>query len=142
MTDWDKRFIEAARLFASWSKDPSTQVGAVIVDTEHRIIGVGYNGFPRFIKDDDRLNSRVLKLDLMVHAELNAILNATKSVVGAEIYVTHPPCVKCASVIIQSGIVCVASPKPTEDLLSRWKDSLELASSLFREASVIQYFVD
>lgn len=141
-TDWDKRFIELAKHVATWSKDPSTKVGAVIVDPSHRVIGIGYNGFPRFIDDNDRLNNRELKNEITVHAEVNAILNATNFVHGCEIYVTHPPCVKCATVIIQSGIGAVISPKPSEDMLSRWKQSLELASELFKEAVVLQSYVE
>ena len=104
---WDHRFLELATLIASWSKDPSTQVGAVIVDpiTRH-IKSVGYNGFPRGIFDDPAiLEDRPAKYALMVHAEENALLNAEQSVRGFTLYCTLFPCLeKCTKQIIQAGI--------------------------------------
>ena len=71
---WDKRWIGVAEHIARFSKDPSTQVGAVIVDGMNRLVSIGYNGFPRGVADDDeRYNNRKTKLKLIVHAEANAI---------------------------------------------------------------------
>lgn len=77
---WDDRFLELATVISSWSKDPSTQVGAVIVDDDNRVISIGYNGFPKGIKDDHRLSNRDLKYEMVVHAEANALLFANAPV--------------------------------------------------------------
>lgn len=107
---WDEYFMGVALLSAQRSKDPSTQVGACIVDEEKRIVGTGYNGAPRGISDDDFPWSREgdfeeTKYAYVCHAELNAILNSTKeSLRGCSIYVGLFPCNECAKAIIQSGI--------------------------------------
>ncbi len=107
---WDEYFMGVALLSAKRSKDPSTQVGACVVNADKRIIGIGYNGFPTGCSDDDfpwsktdtnRLNT---KYPYVVHAEPNAILNCTSSIKGATLYVTLFPCNECAKLIIQSGI--------------------------------------
>lgn len=134
---WNGRFLALADLVASWSKDPSTQVGAVIVREDGTIASVGYNGFPRFVDDsDDLYDNREEKYARMVHAELNAILNAHERLDGCTIFVTHPPCCSCAGAIIQAGITSVIYEKPTPDLLSRWGKSLEQASRMFSEAEI------
>ncbi len=103
---WDLRFMELAKHYAGWSKDPSTQIGAVVVDSLNRQLGQGYNGFPRGVNDDpERYANREEKYPLVVHAELNAILNCTLSPRGATLYVYPlPPCPECTKAIIQSGI--------------------------------------
>lgn len=106
---WTEYFMGIAHLSALRSKDPSTQVGAVIVDDEHKVVSIGYNGFPRGISDDiypwDREgNTLDTKYPYVVHAELNAILNAPRSVKNCTIYVSLFPCNECAKAIIQSGI--------------------------------------
>lgn len=106
---WDDYFMGLAHLSALRSKDPSTQVGAVIVDENKKIVGIGYNGLPTGLSDDeypwtregDFLNS---KYAYVVHAELNAILNATQKLHGSSLYVSLFPCNECAKAIIQSGI--------------------------------------
>lgn len=106
---WDTYFMGVAKLSAMRSKDPTTQVGACIVNQQKRIIGIGYNGFPVGVEDDafpwdkndEWLDS---KYPYVVHAEPNAILNATVSLEGATLYVTLFPCNECAKLIIQSGI--------------------------------------
>lgn len=108
--DWDNYFMMVSIISGKRSKDPSTQVGACIVNEEKKIIGVGYNGLPNGCKDEDYpWDSREGKLPdtkypYICHAELNAILNATTSVKGAIIYVSLFPCNECAKAIIQSGI--------------------------------------
>ena len=107
--DWDHYFMGVALLSAKRSKDPRTQVGACLVSEEKKIIGIGYNGFPRGISDDeyswessqDYLNS---KYPYVVHAEVNSIMNATTSLKGATLYVTLFPCNECAKLLIQAGI--------------------------------------
>lgn len=106
---WDEYFMGLAHLSALRSKDPNTQVGAAIVDENHRVVSVGYNGFPTGVSDDEFPWSRVgdvltSKYAFVVHAELNAILNSQRSVRGCTIYVSLFPCNECAKAIIQSGI--------------------------------------
>lgn len=106
---WDEYFMGLAHLSAKRSKDPSTQVGAVIVGSDHRVVGIGYNGFPNGCSDDDFPWERegefgCTKYPFVVHAELNAILNSKKDLNGCSIYVSLFPCNECAKAIIQSGI--------------------------------------
>lgn len=106
---WDEYFMGLAHLSALRSKDPNTQVGAAIVDENHRVVSVGYNGFPTGVSDDEFPWSRegdvlASKYAFVVHAELNAILNSQRSVRGCTIYVSLFPCNECAKAIIQSGI--------------------------------------
>ncbi|MBO6020156.1 MAG: dCMP deaminase family protein [Clostridia bacterium] len=108
---WDEYFMGVSLLAAERSKDPNTQVGACIVDDTNRIISTGYNGFPYGCSDDeypwDRAGDTAgkTKYPYVVHAELNAILNASgKKLAGARIYVDLFPCNECAKAIIQSGI--------------------------------------
>lgn len=132
---WDCRFIRLAQIVASWSKDPSTQVGCVIVDQQRRIVGTGYNGFARGVKDTkERYIAKELKYEFVVHAEVNAILNAVKSVEGCTLYCTFAPCPRCASVIIQSGIKKVIRlPNLSDD---RYEESRKMAEQMFKEAEV------
>ena len=105
----DEYFMGLAHLSALRSKDPNTQVGAAIVDENHKVVSVGYNGFPTGVSDDEFPWSRegdvlTSKYAFVVHAELNAILNSQRSVRGCTIYVSLFPCNECAKAIIQSGI--------------------------------------
>lgn len=133
---WDSRFLNIALQVASWSKDPSTQVGAVLVDLGRRIIGVGYNGFPRGCNDDKALYAdREVKYKRVVHAEVNAILNAITAPAGAILYCTHHPCSACTAQLIQAGIervVFIRNP----DFDNRYRaDQLE-AQQLLKEAGI------
>ncbi|MFP4078960.1 MAG: deoxycytidylate deaminase [Candidatus Izemoplasmataceae bacterium] len=106
---WDAYFMGVAELSAMRSKDPSTQVGACIVNKKKRIVGIGYNGFPIGIDDDaypweSEGTFLDTKYPYVVHAEPNAILNSTVPLEGATLYVTLFPCHECAKLIIQSGI--------------------------------------
>jgi CMP/dCMP deaminase zinc-binding len=106
---WDEYFMGIAFLSGMRSKDPSTQVGACIIDKDKKIIGIGYNGFPMGSSDDTMPWEREgdfleTKYPYVVHAELNAILNSIKSLKNSTIYVTHFPCNECAKAIVQSGI--------------------------------------
>lgn len=134
---WDLRFLKAAEEVATYSKDPSTQVGCVIADPEvQRKTGEGFNGFPRFMSDDPALYAdREVKYARTLHAELNAVLFAKKTE-GCTAYVTHPPCAHCSLVLIQCGIRRVVSPRPSDDLRSRWEDSINKAKGFFAEAEV------
>ncbi len=108
---WDEYFMGVALLAAERSKDPNTQVGACIVDDGNRIVSTGYNGFPYGCSDDEYPWARSgagaedTKYGYVVHAELNAILNARgRNVEGTRLYVALFPCNECAKAIIQSGI--------------------------------------
>lgn len=142
MSKWDERFLTLAAHVATWSKDPSTKVGAAIVGPVHREVrSMGYNGLPRGVADTDRrLADRELKYDLVVHAEENAILNLSLyggSADGCTLYTTHPPCVRCATAIIQAGIRRVAWPpvevKPHHEEALK----LTLAQDILVEAKVL-----
>lgn len=106
---WDEYFMGVAKLSARRSKDPNTQVGACIINQDKRIIGIGYNGLPWGCDDDEfpwgNQGSLIeTKYPYVVHAEANAILNATTSLKDAILYVSLFPCHECMKLIIQSGI--------------------------------------
>jgi dCMP deaminase len=135
---WDNYFLGLAEQISKMSRDPSTQVGAIIIDENRRIISTGYNGFPRGIKDDDRLNNRELKYKIVIHAEVNAILFANRDLHNCVLY-TYPfmPCSSvgnnCASVVIQSGIKRVVTPFSDNP---RWNEGFKMTRELFKEAGV------
>ncbi len=109
---WDEYFMGLAHLSGFRSKDPSTQVGAVIVDESNRVVSIGYNGLPRGCSDDEFPWQREgtmmeTKYAYVVHAELNAILNSPRSPKNCTLYVSLFPCNECAKAIIQSGITKV-----------------------------------
>lgn len=108
---WNEYFMALAVLSSYRSKDPSTQVGACIINPKNnRVLSLGYNGFPNGCSDDvfpwGKTNRKEEdnKYSYVVHAELNAILNAKQDLVGSTLYVTHFPCAECAKAIVQSGI--------------------------------------
>src|SRR5436305_279131 len=83
---WDLRYLEIARQVSCWSKDPSTKVGAVISDNQGRVVALGYNGFARNVEDAvDKLSDRAVKYEMVVHAEVNAVLIAGRSTAGGAI---------------------------------------------------------
>lgn len=138
---WDEYFMGLAHLSAYRSKDPSTQVGAVIVDEDKRVVSIGYNGFPRGCSDDvypwAREGALVdSKYAYVVHAELNAILNSKHSVKDCSIYVSLFPCNECAKAIIQSGIKRIVFEsdkyKDTERVIAS-KRMLESAGVIFEQ---------
>jgi len=136
MTDWNGRYIRLAHHIADWSRDPSTKVGAVIVDTQQRIVSTGFNGFARGVDDDVELYAqRDVKLLRTLHAEQNAILFAHRSIAGCTLYVTHPPCARCAAMLIQSGIKRVVHPP--NQLSDKWAQELAAAQAMYREAGVV-----
>lgn len=134
---WDRRFIELARFVADWSKDPSTKVGAVIVRPDRTVAAVGFNGFPRGVLDhSERYDHRPTKYEMVVHAEMNSILNTRESLEDYTLYVTPlPPCSQCAAAIIQRGItrVVVLAKK---DLPPNWAEKWAVSKTMFAEAHV------
>lgn len=132
------RFIYLAQHVASWSKDPSTKTGCVIVRPDTTVAAVGYNGFPRTIKDrSEILNNREEKYKRTIHCEMNAILSARERLDGYTLY-NWPgqSCDRCAVHIIQSGIIKVVSPRIVSEFTERWKEQAKLAEELFAEAGV------
>jgi len=136
---WDKRFLALASHIAGWSKDPSTQVGCVVVGPDREIRSTGFNGFPRGIEDSiARLENRELKYPLICHAEENAIMHAARigiSLKGCTAYVTWPPCSRCARSLIQAGVDEVVYPAESE-IPERWADDFEIATSMMNEAGL------
>lgn len=143
---WDKRWLEVARLVGSWSKDPGSKIGAVIVGEKGQIVSQGYNGFPRLLPDDPALlGDREEKLKRTIHAELNSIFNSiynNASPAGCTIYVSGlPVCHVCADYVIQAGIKrVVMDTRP--DGSSRWKESGGLALEKFEMAGIDVSFVE
>lgn len=135
ISKWAKRFFQMAELVGSWSKDPSTQVGAVITK-KNRIISVGFNGYPHGVSDSADTDEREMKYLKTLHAEENAILFANRDLEGSEIWVTHFPCPNCAAKIIQTGISKVHCPEQTEDFLSRWGEKITISEDMFAQAEV------
>lgn len=119
MTIWDTRYLRLAHEISEWSRDPSTRVGAVIIDGLGRPASFGVNGFPRGA-DDSRMSIREEKYRRVIHAEINAILAAGKDLQGCTIYVTHPPCLACLGALKQSFIERVVCSMPSEDFVKRW----------------------
>ena len=106
---WDKRWLRMAREIASWSKDPSSKIGSVAVK-DNRLVAHGYNGFPSVVEDrSEWLHDRDTKLRMMIHAEMNLILDASRtarSLEGSTVYVYGlPPCSRCATHLLGAGVV-------------------------------------
>lgn len=141
---WDRRFLELAKHISTWSKDPSTQVGAVVVSGRNKVVGIGYNGFPRGILDaKERYDDRPTKYKLVVHAEVNALLDAGERARGSKLYVyptfAFPPvCSDCCKFAIQSGITEIVGYESTvsEEVLARWKESIQISEMMCGEANV------
>jgi len=138
LSKWDLRFLKLADHVAQWSKDPSTKVGAVIVDSERRVVGMGYNGFPRGVADlPGRLTDRTEKLRFVVHAEVNAILNAVRTVEGCCLYTTPMfTCGDCAKVVAQAGILRVVSIQKPLANITDWALLMDTAQTIYDEAGI------
>jgi dCMP deaminase len=143
---WDQRWMKMALLVASWSKDPRTQVGAVLV-RDRRILSTGFNGFPQRTSDDPSIyDNRPEKIKRIVHAEANAVAQAAMfghSTHGATCYCTFPICCKCAGFLIQAGISRVVIPEWNEfDPVQHEYLDWPLSQDLFAESGVILDSVD
>jgi len=141
---WDIRFLELAKHLSSWSKDPSTQVGAVAVK-DRRILATGYNGFPRGVADlPGRLENRNEKYLRTVHAEANAVAQAAKNAIslsGADIYVwPFIPCSSCCTLLIQAGVRRVVVPDTT--IPDRWEGSFKMSQAMFSEVGIDLVIID
>lgn len=139
ITKWDRRFLVLAQHISHWSKDPSTQVGAVIVRPNRSVASVGFNGFPIGVEDSpERLDDRELKYQIICHGESNALDFAVESVVGYTLY-TYPflPCPQCAGRVIQRGISRVVAPMLPWELRARWEEAIAISLQMFKEAGVV-----
>lgn len=139
LSKWDTRWMQAAENVAQWSRDPRRKVGCIIVDDDNNQLSGGYNGFPRGIEDDDRLNQREIKLKMMVHAEANAVAAAARnghSIKGATAYISHAPCSQCVCLLIQAGISRVVFKKQ-EGHSPEWQEDFQLALDLLDEAQIV-----
>lgn len=138
----DLQYLRLADFIASeFSKDPSTKVGAVIINDRRQVLSHGYNGYPIGVEDIN-LEDRSYKYPRVVHAEINAILNANSSLRGSTLYCTLAPCSTCAGAIIQSGVEYVFHIQENYD--SRpgiWQESHKIALDMFRQAGVKCYGV-
>jgi len=134
LSNWDSRFLELARLVSTWSKDPSTQVGAVITRDKF-VVSLGFNGHPKGVADTlDRLENREVKYRTIIHAEINAILTAKQDLEGCTIYLwPFMPCSQCGAAIVQAGIKRVVAPPSDND---RWAESFRFTTEMFSEAGV------
>ncbi len=138
MANWDQRWMQLAESVAQWSKDPRRKVGCLIVDADNNQLSGGYNGFPRGIADDERLNDRETKLKIVVHAEANAVAAAARnghSVKGATAYVTHYVCSRCVCLLIQAGISRVVT-SGQQGYSKEWEQDFALGLTLLVEDGV------
>jgi dCMP deaminase len=140
---WEEYFMGVAQLSAMRSKDPNSQVGACIVNSRRRIIGIGYNGFPTGCSDDDLPWDREgdylqTKYPYVCHAEMNAITNASNKaeLEGASIYVSLFPCNECAKLMVQVGIkevVYLDDKYPDQDIFVAAKKIFDMAGVKYRQ---------
>lgn len=141
---WAYRFLDLARFISTFSKDPSTQCGAVVVRPDKTVASVGFNGFPRGVPDrEELLADREEKYKRVVHAEVNAVLHCAERPVGCTLY-TWPPgvgptCERCATVVIQSGITRVVYVRDDSDFAQRWAESCRVGLEMYRQADVHTY---
>jgi dCMP deaminase len=147
---WDRHFLQLCLDHARMSKDPSTRVGSIIVGPDREILSAGFNGLPRGIEDTpDRLEDRDVKLSLIVHGEMNAILAAARVGIrlkGSTLYLGAtddsgliwggPPCTRCTVEIIQAGITEIVSFTP-KAVPSRWNADLAISRDLIDEADIL-----
>lgn len=132
---WDLRFLELAKLVSTWSKDPSTKTGAVIVSSDRRVVSVGFNGFPQNMVDlPENYSNREEKYSRIVHCEMNALLFAKESVHGCTLY-TWPlmSCDRCFVHMSQAGIKRFVAPEPSADLITRWGPAMDRVRNYIRE---------
>ena len=141
LNKWTIRGLKLAREVSSWSKDPSTKVGSAVFDQNHRVISVGFNGYPQGCNDNG-MENREEKYKKVLHSEINSILFAKRDLANCTIYVyPMPPCCRCASAIIQSGISTVITLEPTKDVYELWGKEFELSYSMYQERGInlLQY---
>lgn len=136
---WDSRFLKLAQFVAQWSKDPSTQTGAVIVRPNKTVASLGFNGFPAKMLDKKAFyTDRTEKYSRIIHCEMNAVLHSEDKQLQGYTLFTWPfiSCDRCAVHMLTAGITRFVFPTPSADALSRWKESIERTHEYFTEANV------
>lgn len=144
MSNWNKKFMDLAKHVATWSKDKNTKTGAVITDDEHRVLSVGYNGFPSGC-DDNKVEryERPAKYLYTEHAERNAIYSAAKngvSLKGSTMYIMWFPCADCGRAIIQSGVKKVICYEPDFNT-EKWGELFKASLEMLTEAGIEVIYV-
>jgi len=141
---WDTRWMDMAKLVASWTKDRSRGAGAVIVDDRNVLVSIGWNGFPRDVDDDvEARHGRPLKYSWTEHAERNAIYNAAANghpTKACTMYLQWYPCADCARAIIQSGIIRLVCVEP-DWCDATWGKDFEITKEMLSEACVKVRFI-
>jgi dCMP deaminase len=135
---WDKRFLRLAKEVSTWSKDPSTQTGAVFVSPDKKDIILGFNGFASNMDDDPSLYlDREVKYSRIIHCEMNALIIAKRPVANYTLY-TWPflSCDRCAVHMAQAGIKRVVAPLPSPSQAERWEAAFKKTRGYFREAKI------
>lgn len=140
------RFLDVAKAMANKSKDPSTKVGFIALDSDLDIRSTGWNGAPRHSNADidERFANRDEKLHWVTHAEANMISNAARhgrGLLGCVAVGTHAPCMGCAKLLVQAGFSLVMAPRPDAAFEARWKDDMRRAQILFNECGVRQVLI-
>jgi dCMP deaminase len=141
MANWDIRYLQLAKLVSTWSKDPSTKTGAVIVRPDMTVAGIGFNGFPKGMPDSPELYAnREEKYSRVVHCEVNAMIFANGSIRGCTLY-TWPflSCDRCGVQMLQAGIIRFVCPEATEDQLTRWGSAFEKVRKYIWESGATSY---
>lgn len=140
MNKWDLRFIELAKHVSTWSKDKSTKVGAVIVNSDNNPISIGFNGFPAKVdENNERIEKREIKYAFTVHGEANSIANAAKNgqkTKDCVMYITFFPCCDCAGLIVNAGIKKIVCENPPDFNHERWGSSWRIAETILNEGNV------
>lgn len=134
---WDHRFLDVAHVIASWSKDPSTKVGAIAVSQSRQILAEGYNGFARRVLDNAERMQRPQKYLWTVHAEANLVAHAAQhgiSLLGASVYTTHYPCAQCAALLVNAGVTKVVVD--ATGVTHMGDETFVAAEIMFKEAAV------
>ena len=135
---WDNRFLDLAEVVASWSKDPSTKTGAVIVRPDLSVASVGFNGFPKGMPDSpEAYHNREEKYSRIVHCEVNAQIHAHGPVDGYTLYtIPFMSCDRCAIQMLQAGIARFVFPRASDEALDRWSESFAKTIRYFEECGV------
>lgn len=137
---WDERFLKLCYEISTWSKDPSTQTGAVLTRPDRTIASVGYNGFAKGMKDDPELYAnREIKYSRVIHCEVNAVMHAREQVEGYTLYTTGPSCDRCAVHMIHAGIRRFVFIEQSPEQAIRW--NVQRTFDYFKEvdAEVVMY---
>ncbi len=139
--EWDKRFYGMAEYVAGFSKDPRCKVGSVVVTADRRQFSIGYNGFPRGTADiKQHLMDDEVRQQLMVHGEINSIVNSPFSVADCTLYATKYPCHACAGIIANARIVRLVCPRGDLDH-ARWGQSYRIAADILLNAGIEIVFI-